>query len=65
VSYNPSDKIAAFKKAQEWGEHIPIGVFYREEKPVYESELPALEKGTLVSQPIEPMKAEKLLAELF
>jgi 2-oxoglutarate ferredoxin oxidoreductase subunit beta len=65
VSYNPSDKIAAFKKAQEWGEHIPIGVFYREEKPVYESEFPALAKGTLVSQPIEPMKCEKLLGELF
>jgi len=65
ASYNPSDKFAAFKKAQEWGEHIPMGVFYREEKPVYESEFPALEKGTLVSQALESMKAEKLLAEFF
>ena len=63
--YNSSDKVAAFKKAQEWGNHIPIGVFYRENKPVYESAFAALEKSTLVSQPIEPLKAEKLLDEFF
>jgi 2-oxoglutarate ferredoxin oxidoreductase subunit beta len=64
-NYNPSDKLAAFKKAQEWGEHIPIGVFYREDRPTYENGFPALGKETLVSQPIEPLKVEKLLAELF
>ena len=64
-NYDISDKNAAFKKAQEWGEHIPIGVFFREDRPTYESEFPALGKDTLVSQPIEPLKTEKLLAELF
>jgi 2-oxoglutarate ferredoxin oxidoreductase subunit beta len=63
--YSPSDKTAAFVKAQEWGERIPIGVFYRENRPTYESAFPALAKETLVSQPIEPLKSEKLLAELF
>ena len=63
--YNPSDKMAAFKKAQEWGDRIPIGVFFREDKPTYESVFPALGKATLVSQPIEPLKVEKLLAEFF
>ena len=64
-NYDPSDKNAAFKKAQEWGENIPIGVFLQEDRPTYESEFPALGKDTLVSQPIEPLKTEKLLAELF
>ena len=64
-NYDPSDKNAAFKKAQEWGEHIPIGVFFREDRPTYESAFPVLVKDTLVSQPIEPLKTEKLLAELF
>ena len=63
--YNPSDKFAAFKKAQEWGDLIPIGIFYRENRPVYESAFPALRKDTLVSQPIEPLKAENLLAEFI
>ena len=64
-TYASSDKMAAFKKAQEWGEHIPIGVFYREDRPTYESAFPALGKTTLVSQQIEPLKTEKLLAEFF
>jgi 2-oxoglutarate/2-oxoacid ferredoxin oxidoreductase subunit beta len=64
-NYDPSDKNAAFKKAQEWGEHIPTGVFFREDRPTYESEFSALRKDTLVSQPIEPLKTERLLAELF
>ncbi len=64
-NYNPSDKTASFKKALEWGEHIPIGVFFREDRPTYESAFPALEKDTLVSQPIEPLKTERLLTELF
>ena len=64
-TYNPSDKFAAFKKGQEWGEHIPIGVFFQEDRPTYESAFPALVKDTLVSQPIEPLKTEKLLAELL
>jgi 2-oxoglutarate ferredoxin oxidoreductase subunit beta len=65
ANYDPSDKFTAFKKAQEWGEHIPIGVFFREDRPTYESAFPALGKDTLVSQPIEPLKTEKLLAELL
>jgi 2-oxoglutarate ferredoxin oxidoreductase subunit beta len=63
--YSPSDKTSAFVKAQEWGERIPMGVFYRENKPTYESAFPALATETLVSQPIEPLKTEKLLTEFF
>jgi 2-oxoglutarate ferredoxin oxidoreductase subunit beta len=50
--YDPSDKIAAFAKAQEWREKIPIGVFYKEERPTYEDCSPQLANGPLVKQPI-------------
>jgi 2-oxoglutarate ferredoxin oxidoreductase subunit beta len=63
--YSPSDKMFAFRKAQEWGDRIPIGVFYREVRATYENSFPAIAKDTLVSQPITPLKAEKLLDELF
>ena len=43
----------AYAKAEEWGEKIPIGVFYKEDRPSYEKNFPALEKGPLVDQPIE------------
>ncbi|MGM0419419.1 MAG: thiamine pyrophosphate-dependent enzyme [Bacillota bacterium] len=33
--YNAADKYEAFKKAQEWGEEIPIGIIYQEEKPTF------------------------------
>jgi len=35
-SYNPNNRIAAFEKATEWGDRIPIGIIYRAEKETYE-----------------------------
>ena len=63
--YDPSDKLAAFAKAQEWGDHIPIGLIYRKERPVYEEQLPALKKMPLVKQKIDPLKFEALLDEFM
>ncbi len=64
-SYNPGNKLAAFGKAQEWGERIPIGVIYREETTTFEDQLPGLKKGPLVKQVIEPGKMEWLLDEFL
>ncbi|MFC1964655.1 thiamine pyrophosphate-dependent enzyme [Chloroflexota bacterium] len=61
--YYSSDKIAAFARAQEWGDRIPIGLIYRKERPVYEEQLPALEEMTLVKQNINPLQFEALLDE--
>ena len=62
-NHNPSDKNAALARAAEWGDKIPIGIIYREERPAYEDSLAALRKGALVDQPIEPKRADKLLGE--
>ncbi len=61
--YDSGDKIAAFARAQEWGDRIPIGLIYRKERPVYEEQLPALEEITLVKQKINPLQFEALLDE--
>lgn len=61
--YNPNDKVAAFAKAQEWGDRIPIGVIYKQERPVYEERLPQLKKTPLVKQELDPLKFEALLDE--
>jgi 2-oxoglutarate ferredoxin oxidoreductase subunit beta len=63
--YDPGDKKAALEKAQEWGERIPIGIIYSKELPVYEEQLPALSKGPLVRQGIDPARVEKLFAEFM
>jgi 2-oxoglutarate ferredoxin oxidoreductase subunit beta len=40
--HDPTDWEAAMRVAREWGERIPLGVFYRVERPTYESQVPAL-----------------------
>ncbi len=64
-NYDPANKTAAFEKAQEWGDRIPVGVIYRKERATFEEQLPALTKGPLVRQNIEPVKVEKLLGEFL
>ncbi len=61
--HNPADKAAALVKAQEWGERIPTGIIYRQERPTFEEQLPQLKEKPLVKQPIDPLKIEALLEE--
>lgn len=63
--YDPSDKLAAFAKAQEWGERIPTGLIYKKERPVYEEQLLALKDVPLVKQRIDPLQFEALLDEFM
>jgi 2-oxoglutarate ferredoxin oxidoreductase subunit beta len=65
ANYDPGNKAAAFDKAQEWGERIPIGIIYRKELLTFEEQLPALSKGPLVKQKIEPGQVETLLNEFL
>jgi len=50
ATYNPRDYDAALQKAREWGDRIPIGVFYVDERPTYEEQISALARGPLVKQ---------------
>lgn len=59
--HDPKDKIRAFTLAQEWGDRIPTGVIYREERPTFEELLPVLKTGGLVRQKIEPERTGALL----
>ena len=63
--YDPSDKLAAFAKAQEWGDRIPIGVIYEKERPTFEEQLPALKKGVLVKQRLDPWRVTRLVEEFL
>jgi 2-oxoglutarate ferredoxin oxidoreductase subunit beta len=64
-SYDPSDPEAALRRAFEWGDRIPLGLFYQSEQPTYEDSEPVLQRGPLVKQPlgIEASLFEGLLAE--
>jgi len=62
--YDRNDKIAAFSKAQEWGEKIPIGILYVSERPTLNEQIPAISKTSLTKQRIRP-KAFKKLVKAF
>ncbi len=54
IGHDPSNLEEALKHAYEWGERIPIGIFYREEKPTYEELLPMVNgKPPMVDRPLE------------
>ena len=63
--YDPSDKIAALEKAMEWGDRIPTGILFRQERPTFEEQFPVLSRGTLVDQEIDPGRVERLLNEFI
>ena len=61
--YDAADKTLAFEKAHEWGERIPIGVFYKVSEPTYEDELPQLKDMPLVKQSIDDIDISALMEE--
>jgi 2-oxoglutarate ferredoxin oxidoreductase subunit beta len=62
--YDPENELWAYQKAKEWGDRIPIGVIYRNPRPILEEMPPALQAGPLVRQhPERPIQA--LLADFM
>lgn len=61
AGHNPADKDAAWAAALEWGDKIPMGIFYIENRPTLEEQLPQL-ATPLVKQQIPP-DITKLLEE--
>lgn len=56
--YDPSDWDAAMAKAQEFGDKIPTGVIFKNNRPSLDSRIPALQNGPLATQPV-PMDTLK------
>jgi 2-oxoglutarate/2-oxoacid ferredoxin oxidoreductase subunit beta len=46
--YDPTHRAQALAKAEEWGEKIAVGVYYKEDRPTYVDELPQLKDSTLL-----------------
>jgi len=61
--HDPEDRMAAFAKALEWGDRIPIGVIYRNNRPMFEERVPMIKDGPLVHQAFDVKKIEATLKE--
>lgn len=63
--FNPEDKIEAFKKALEWGDRIPIGIIYKNHRPILEERIPVIKDTPLAKQPFDKSKAADILQEFY
>ncbi len=52
-SHDPTDWETAMGVAQKWGDEIPIGVIYRNDRPPYQDHFPVLGKGPLIKQEVD------------
>jgi 2-oxoglutarate ferredoxin oxidoreductase subunit beta len=50
AAFDSSDVQAALHRSFEWGDKIPLGVFFQEQQPIYEDSEPVLSQGPLVNQ---------------
>jgi len=53
AEYDPRDHEEAMKRSYEWGDRIPIGVIYRNDRPPFEKHFPALNDGPLVGRGVD------------
>jgi 2-oxoglutarate ferredoxin oxidoreductase subunit beta len=63
--YDPTDRLKAFERALEWGDRIPLGIIYRNNRPVLEERIPVIRDLPLVKQSIEISKLKILLKEFY
>jgi len=59
--YDPRNREEALKAAEEWGESIPIGIIYRNDRPPFEDHFAVLKEGPLAGRSID----QSLLARII
>ncbi len=59
--YDAGDRLKAFQKAQQWGDEIPIGIFYRNQRATLEEQIPAIADQPLVAQQTDPGAFSEML----
>jgi len=65
AEYVPDNEIKAFERAMEWGDKIPVGIFYKEVKPTSEDREAALVNGPLRDLPLGVTNLDELLKEFI
>jgi len=62
--HDHTDKRKALEKSLEWGNRIPIGIFYKEKRPTYRDNLPQVEGRPLTTMPIEDVDISEIIKTL-
>ena len=59
--YDAADWETACKTASQWGDKIPIGVIYKNDRKTFEEHFPTLAHGPLIRQDVDRLAFEKLM----
>jgi 2-oxoglutarate ferredoxin oxidoreductase subunit beta len=63
AGHDTTDLAAAYERAEEWSEKIPIGVFYRVERPTYGDNFPVIAGEPMVRKKIGDKDISMLISE--
>ncbi|MVX64789.1 2-oxoacid ferredoxin oxidoreductase [Clostridium chromiireducens] len=62
--YNPSDKLKAIDKSMEWGDRIPLGIIYKEEKSDFHDKVSFLKDNkSLVESEVKTIKIKEFMKD--
>ena len=60
TGYDPADRVAAFQKALEWGDRIPLGIIYQTRLPTYEEQVAGLKPGPIATRELKTLTAQQV-----
>ncbi len=65
--YNPEDRTGAFGRALEFGDRIPLGIIYRNERPTFDERIPLIREKALAqqAQSLDMSKIDSMLKEFY
>jgi 2-oxoglutarate ferredoxin oxidoreductase subunit beta len=63
--HNTSDRRSALDLAEQWGDHIPIGLFYEHDRPPFEESFAAVSKGPLALQETDKEVLGRIIQSYF
>lgn len=61
----PDDWSSAMELAREWGDKIPLGIFYKQPRPTFGSSLPVLDGEPLAFRPFNPVELAHVQEEFI
>jgi 2-oxoglutarate ferredoxin oxidoreductase subunit beta len=63
--HDVTDRKKALEKALEWGDRIPIGIFYKKERPTYHDNLPHVKDVPLTKLPTENVDITSTIKQMM
>lgn len=59
--HDPADRFAALRLAEQWGDRIPVGVFYQNDRPPFEERFSAVSKGPLALEKTDKEALKRIM----